>query len=131
MTPNILARTIETVEGGGLVVMLLNTLSSLTTLCTMVMVWSITIFSYLTNIYCYFLGSPNFLNFLTHVFTTLMWVPCDSYFRTFMSVTGQRHMLRLFLVLMKDSYYLLHHAKHAWSWMMNSIFCLCLLVWGH
>ncbi|TYK10177.1 RNA cytidine acetyltransferase 1-like [Cucumis melo var. makuwa] len=37
LTPNILARTIETVEGGGLVVMLLNTLSSLTTLCTMVM----------------------------------------------------------------------------------------------
>ncbi|KAL4035111.1 hypothetical protein IC575_003786 [Cucumis melo] len=37
LTPNILARTIETVEGGGLVIMLLNTLSSLTTLCTMVM----------------------------------------------------------------------------------------------
>ncbi|OAY62345.1 RNA cytidine acetyltransferase 1 isoform X2 [Manihot esculenta] len=37
LTPNILARTIETVEGGGLVVLLLSTLSSLTSLCTMVM----------------------------------------------------------------------------------------------
>ncbi|CAK9328060.1 unnamed protein product [Citrullus colocynthis] len=35
LTPNILARTIETVEGGGIVVMLLNTLSSLAKLCTM------------------------------------------------------------------------------------------------
>ncbi|KAJ9171333.1 hypothetical protein P3X46_014718 [Hevea brasiliensis] len=37
LTPNILARTIETVEGGGLVVLLLSSLSSLTSLCTMVM----------------------------------------------------------------------------------------------
>ncbi|KAK9283235.1 hypothetical protein L1049_011471 [Liquidambar formosana] len=37
LTPNILARTIETVEGGGLVVLLIRTLSSLTSLCTMVM----------------------------------------------------------------------------------------------
>ncbi|KAJ9186284.1 hypothetical protein P3X46_001882 [Hevea brasiliensis] len=37
LTPNILARTIETVEGGGLVVLLLRTLSSLASLCTMVM----------------------------------------------------------------------------------------------
>ncbi|KAK9292212.1 hypothetical protein L1049_020174 [Liquidambar formosana] len=37
LTPNILARTIETVEGGGLVILLLRTLSSLTSLCTMVM----------------------------------------------------------------------------------------------
>ncbi|KAH7852680.1 hypothetical protein Vadar_027832 [Vaccinium darrowii] len=37
LTPNILARTIETVEGGGLVVLLLRSLTSLTSLCTMVM----------------------------------------------------------------------------------------------
>ncbi|TKY57778.1 N-acetyltransferase protein [Spatholobus suberectus] len=37
LTPNLLARTIETVEGGGLVVLLLRSLSSLTSLYTMVM----------------------------------------------------------------------------------------------
>jgi len=29
ITPNVLCRTIETVEGGGLVIMLLNTMTSL------------------------------------------------------------------------------------------------------
>ena len=38
LTPNLLARTIETVEGGGLVILLLRSLSSLTGLYTMVMV---------------------------------------------------------------------------------------------
>lgn len=38
LTPNLLARTIETVEGGGLIVLLLRSLSSLTSLYTMVMV---------------------------------------------------------------------------------------------
>ncbi|CAN4106440.1 unnamed protein product [Withania somnifera] len=37
LTPNLLARTIETVEGGGLIVMLLRSLSSLTSFFTMVM----------------------------------------------------------------------------------------------
>ncbi|KAI3920749.1 hypothetical protein MKW98_005575 [Papaver atlanticum] len=37
LTPNLLARTIETVEGGGLVVLLLRSLSSLTSLYSMVM----------------------------------------------------------------------------------------------
>lgn len=37
MQPNLLARTIETVEGGGLVVILLNTLNSLQQFCTMSM----------------------------------------------------------------------------------------------
>ncbi|KAL3637489.1 hypothetical protein CASFOL_018657 [Castilleja foliolosa] len=37
LTPNLLARTIETVEGGGLIIVLLRSLSSLTSLCTMVM----------------------------------------------------------------------------------------------
>lgn len=38
MTPNLLARTIETVEGGGLVLILLKTMSSLKQLYTMSMV---------------------------------------------------------------------------------------------
>jgi hypothetical protein len=38
LTPNLLARTIETVEGGGLIILLLSSLSSLTSLYTMVMV---------------------------------------------------------------------------------------------
>jgi tRNA(Met) C34 N-acetyltransferase TmcA len=38
LTPNLLARTIETVEGGGLVVLLLKTMSSLKQLYTMTMV---------------------------------------------------------------------------------------------
>uniref|UniRef100_A0A2P2M6G6 RNA cytidine acetyltransferase n=6 Tax=Rhizophora mucronata TaxID=61149 RepID=A0A2P2M6G6_RHIMU len=37
LTPNLLARTMETVEGGGLIVLLLHSLSSLTSLYTMVM----------------------------------------------------------------------------------------------
>ncbi|WCJ31748.1 RNA cytidine acetyltransferase [Euphorbia peplus] len=37
LTPNLLARTIETVQGGGLIILLLRSLSSLTSLCTMVM----------------------------------------------------------------------------------------------
>ncbi|PKA51042.1 UPF0202 protein [Apostasia shenzhenica] len=37
LTPNLLARTIETVEGGGLVILLLRSLSTLTSLYTMVM----------------------------------------------------------------------------------------------
>ncbi|XP_068651876.1 RNA cytidine acetyltransferase 1-like [Aristolochia californica] len=37
LTPNLLARTTETVEGGGLVLLLLRSLASLTSLCTMVM----------------------------------------------------------------------------------------------
>lgn len=38
VTPNLLARTIETVEGGGLVVLVLKTMSSLKQLYTMTMV---------------------------------------------------------------------------------------------
>ncbi|PKI79323.1 hypothetical protein CRG98_000268, partial [Punica granatum] len=37
LTPNLLARTIETVEGGGLILLLLKSLKSLTSLYTMVM----------------------------------------------------------------------------------------------
>ncbi|KAF5727673.1 hypothetical protein HS088_TW22G01369 [Tripterygium wilfordii] len=37
LTPNLLARTIETVEGGGLIILLLRSLASLTSLYTMVM----------------------------------------------------------------------------------------------
>lgn len=38
VTPNLLARTIETVEGGGIVVILLRTMNSLKQLYTMTMV---------------------------------------------------------------------------------------------
>lgn len=38
ITPNLLARTIETVEGGGIVVLLLKTMTSLKQLYTMSMV---------------------------------------------------------------------------------------------
>jgi tRNA(Met) C34 N-acetyltransferase TmcA len=41
LTPNLLAKTIETVEGGGLIILLLSSLSSLTSLYTMVMVSSL------------------------------------------------------------------------------------------
>ncbi len=37
LTPNLLARTIETVEGGGLVIMLLSTMTSLTQLYSLTM----------------------------------------------------------------------------------------------
>ena len=37
LTPNLLARTVETVEGGGLIVFLLRTLTSLHQLVTMAM----------------------------------------------------------------------------------------------
>lgn len=37
MTPNLLARTIETVEGGGLIILLLSTLTSLTQLYSLTM----------------------------------------------------------------------------------------------
>jgi N-acetyltransferase 10 len=38
ITPNLLARTIETVEGGGLIVLLLKTMTSLRQLYTIAMV---------------------------------------------------------------------------------------------
>ena len=38
ITPNLLARTIETVEGGGLIILLLKTMTSLKQLYTMTMV---------------------------------------------------------------------------------------------
>lgn len=41
ITPNLLARTIETVEGGGLVVLLLKTMTSLRQLYAMTMVRSL------------------------------------------------------------------------------------------
>lgn len=46
LTPNLLARTIETVEGGGLIILLLRSLSSLTSLYTMVMVSFISHFNF-------------------------------------------------------------------------------------
>lgn len=43
LTPNLLARTVETVEGGGLVILLLRTMTSLKQLYTMTMASSILI----------------------------------------------------------------------------------------
>ena len=37
LTPNLLARTMETVEGGGIIILLLSTLTSLTQLYTLTM----------------------------------------------------------------------------------------------
>ena len=51
ITPNLLARTIETVEGGGLIILLLKTMTSLKQLYTMTMV------------------CPRFLSFFQHVST--------------------------------------------------------------
>ena len=45
ITPNLLARTIETVEGGGLVVLLLKTMTSLRQLYTLTMVSTTTLFT--------------------------------------------------------------------------------------
>lgn len=41
LTPNLLARTIETVEGGGAVVLMLKTMDSLRQVYGMYMVWSL------------------------------------------------------------------------------------------
>jgi tRNA(Met) C34 N-acetyltransferase TmcA len=49
ITPNLLARTIETVEGGGLIVLLLKTMSSLKQLYTMTMVCAISPFFHSLN----------------------------------------------------------------------------------
>ena len=50
ITPNLLARTIETVEGGGIVVILLKTMSSLRQLYTMTMVSRILIIKYIHSL---------------------------------------------------------------------------------
>lgn len=44
LTPNLLARTVETVEGGGLVILLLRTMTSLKQLYTMTMASSILLY---------------------------------------------------------------------------------------
>jgi tRNA(Met) C34 N-acetyltransferase TmcA len=44
LQPNLLARTIETVEGGGIIVLLLSSLTSLSKLYTMTMVSTMSIF---------------------------------------------------------------------------------------
>ena len=51
ITPNLLARTIETVEGGGLVVIMLKTMKSLRQLYTMTMVLTWTQFARLSPHY--------------------------------------------------------------------------------
>jgi tRNA(Met) C34 N-acetyltransferase TmcA len=52
ITPNLLARTVETVEGGGIIVLLLKTMSSLKQLYSMAMVGSpfVNVFTFLTTL---------------------------------------------------------------------------------
>ena len=52
LTPNLLARTVETVEGGGLVILLLRTMTSLKQLYTMTMASSIVL--YIISCLCLF-----------------------------------------------------------------------------
>lgn len=51
ITPNTLARTIETVEGGGMVVLLLKSMNSLKQLYTMTMVNSFSFYAYRDNVH--------------------------------------------------------------------------------
>lgn len=54
LTPNLLARTVETVEGGGIVVILLRTMKSLKQLYTMTMVgrWVLSLYLILNLLFC-------------------------------------------------------------------------------
>ena len=52
LTPNLLARTVETVEGGGLVILLLRTMTSLKQLYTMTMASSILLYIILHLFIC-------------------------------------------------------------------------------
>lgn len=117
MTPNLLARTIETVEGGGLVILLMRSLSSLTSLCTMVMVRAASLL----------LG----LRFQHHSILTLkkgliFGSTCKS--RMYMRDFVQNPILKLLGASMNDSYYQLLPANHVWLWMMSSIFYLFHLI---
>ena len=93
ITPNLLARTIETVEGGGLVVLLLKTMSSLRQLYTMTMARN----SGFPNFY-----SPNFYSA-----------------RTYMLATEHLHMTRSSPVSMNDLSSPSAHVTTVLFWMMN------------
>ena len=92
ITPNLLARTIETVEGGGLVVLLLKTMTSLKQLYTMTMVRSL------------FASFPSHFNISQRMFT--------------LGIEPLRMILSL-LALMSDSSSLLGLALIALSSTMN------------
>lgn len=81
ITPNLLARTIETVEGGGLIILLLKTMTSLRQLYTMAMVRS----------------SSRYLRFRVRRSQIL--------FRTFMPDIEPRLMISLLLASTSDSSY--------------------------
>lgn len=83
LTPNLLARTVETIEGGGLVVFLLQSVSSLRQLYT------------LTMVYFVFFKSVSTLKF-----------------RMFTVVTEQKHTLMLCHVLMRDLSFLWQVVNH-------------------
>lgn len=88
ITPNTLARTIETVEGGGMVVLLLKSMNSLKQLYTMTMV-------------------------SRHFFWIFGWdqILSVGYYRMFTVDIVPRLTVILLLVLMNVSFYHLVHAK--------------------
>ena len=92
ITPNLLARTIETVEGGGLVVLLLKTMSSLRQLYTMTMVRD--------TIFC---AKPMILKSV----------------RMYMRDIGHPRMIQLSRGSTSGSSSLLAHVTIAWSWTTN------------
>jgi len=93
ITPNLLARTIETVEGGGLVILLLKTMTSLRQLYTMTMVHS-------------------------YPFSHLILTP---HYRMFMHDIELHRTMRLLHVSMNASFFLLAHVQIVLSLMMSSM----------
>ncbi|CEI91653.1 Putative tRNA(Met) cytidine acetyltransferase [Rhizopus microsporus] len=89
ITPNTLARTIETVEGGGMVVLLLKSMSSLKQLYTMTMQ-----------------PKPTY-------------VSLTAPYRMYIVDTVLKHIAMLLLDLTNVSSYLSPHAKPVWLWMTS------------
>lgn len=136
LTPNLLARTIETVEGGGLIVLLLRSLSSLTSLYTMVMVLSqfllVVIRSSYRKKFAFqeikrtadsWICTSFFLFVLFLLFLCLyFWFPDLLNLnnrRMFMRDFVQSLIIRLLGASMNVFYFHLLHAKLVLSWMMS------------
>lgn len=93
ITPNLLARTIETVEGGGLVVLLLKTMTSLKQLYTMTMV------------------RKQSIHFHTHTLTRRS--------RMYTLGIARPPMIQLSQDSMNDSFYLSAHVLTVLCWTTN------------
>ena len=112
LTPNMLARTVETVEGGGIVVLLLKSMSSLKQLYTMTMVWLIDLKCYLILCRCcccYKSGSHTFISLVVNRMST----PDTAQSRTMMSLLASTSAL----------FFLSETAPLAWLLTMNSTSC--------